>query len=106
LEHGILETGSTLKVRRKHIRLKYGDEFIEWFDEWAKEEAYDWCKFIEVYEGFINSTGTERKFFSAKRFSMGIKESAEMILEKPSDLEKDRSTEPGRPLRIKLKKRE
>jgi hypothetical protein len=29
-----------------------------------------------------------------------------MILEKPSDLEKDRSTEPGRPLRIKLKKRE
>jgi hypothetical protein len=106
LEHGILETGSTLKVRRKHIRLKYGDEFIEWFDEWAKEDAFQWCKFIELYEGFINSTGTEKKFFSAKRFSQGIKDSAEMILEKPADFEKDRSSEPGRPLKIMLKRRE
>jgi hypothetical protein len=106
LEHGILETGSTLKVRRKHIRLKYGDEFIEWFDEWAKEEAYDWCKFIELYEGFINSTGVEKKFFSAKRFSQGIKDSAEMILEKPADFEKERSSEPGRPLKVMLKKRD
>lgn len=105
LEHGILETGSTLKVRRKHIRLKYGDEFIEWFDEWAKEEAFEWSKFMELYEGYINSTGTERKFFSAKRFSQGIKDSAEMILEKPADMEKERSSEPGRPLRIILKKR-
>jgi hypothetical protein len=106
LEHGILETGSTLKVRRKHIRLKYGDEFIEWFDEWAKQDAYDWCKFIELYEGFINSTGTEKKFFSAKRFSMAIKDSAEMILETPADFEKEKSSEPGRPLKIMLKKKE
>lgn len=106
LEVGILETGSTLKVRRKHIRLKYGDEFIEWFDEWAKEEAYDWCKFIELYEGFINSTGVEKKFFSAKRFSAGIKDSAEMILESPADHVKERSSEPGRPLKIRLKKRD
>lgn len=105
LEHGILETGSTLKVRRKHIRLKYGDEFIEWFDEWAKQDAYDWCKFIELYEGFINSTGTEKKFFSAKRFSMAIKDSSEMILETPADFEKERSSEPGRPLKVVLKKR-
>jgi hypothetical protein len=102
---GILETGSTLKVRRKHIRLKYGDEFIEWFDEWVKEEAFTWCKFIELYEGFINSTGVEKKFFSAKRFSAGIKDSAEMILEKPAELEKERSSELGRPLKITLKHR-
>lgn len=102
---GILETGSTLRVRRKHIRLKYGDEFIEWFDEWAKEEAFTWCKFIELYEGFVNSTGVEKKFFSAKRFSAGIKDSAEMILEKPADFEKERSSEPGRPLKVMLKQR-
>jgi hypothetical protein len=102
---GILETGSTLKVRRKHIRLKYGDEFIEWFDEYAKDEAFTWCKFIDLYDGFINTTGTERKFFSAKRFSLGIKEAGEMILSQPADLEKERSSEPGRPLKIMLKKR-
>jgi hypothetical protein len=106
LEHGILETGSTMKVRRKHIRLKYGDEFIEWFDEWVMEEAYEWSKFMELYEGFINSTGTERKFFSAKRFSQGIKDGGEMILEKPADFEKERSSEPGRPLKVRLKKRD
>jgi hypothetical protein len=106
LEHGILETQSTIKVKRKHIRLKYGEEFIEWFDEWAKEEAFEWSKFMELYEGFINSTGTERKFFSAKRFSQGIKDGGEMILEKPADFEKERSSEPGRPLKVRLKKRD
>lgn len=105
LAAGILETGSTLKVRRKHIRLKYGDEFIEWWDEWVKEDAYEWCKFIELYEGFINSTGVEKKFFSAKRFSQGIKDSAEMISEIPVDFEKERSSEPGRPVMVVLKRK-
>jgi len=102
---GIMEVESTIKVKRKHIRLKYGEEFLEWWDEWTKEEAYEWCKFIELYEGFINSTGTEKKFFSAKRFSMAIKDSSEMILETPADFEKERSSEPGRPLKVVLKKR-
>lgn len=63
---GILEIGFMLKVRCKYIRLKYGDEFIEWFDEWVKDEVYEWCKFIELYEGFINLIGVEKKFFSVK----------------------------------------
>lgn len=102
---GILETGSTLKVRRKHIRLKYGDEFIEWFDEYVKDEAFTWSKFIELYEGFITTHSVEKKFFSAKRFSQGVKDAGEMILESPADMEKERSSEPGRPLKIRLKKR-
>ncbi len=68
LELGILETDSTLKVRRKHIRLKYGDEFIEWFDDWSKERAYEPTIFTQLHEEFLSSTGTEKKFFSSKRF--------------------------------------
>jgi hypothetical protein len=77
---GILETGSTLKVRRKHIRLKYGDEFIEWFDEYIKEEAKDWAAIIKLYDDFITNHGIEKKYFSQKRFVTGVQDAATMIM--------------------------
>ena len=77
---GILETGSTLKVRRKHIRLKYGDEFIEWFDEYAKEDAKEARPIIQLYDDFISSNGIEKKFFSQKRFVQAITDAATMIM--------------------------
>ncbi len=104
LELGILETGSTLKVKRKHIRIKYGEEFLEWFDEWEKNGAYAPHLFIGLYEEFLGSTGQEKKFYSAKRFSQAIKESAEMILKEPAEMLKRRASGPGRPLEILLKK--
>lgn len=80
LQHGILETGSTLKVRRKHIRLKYGDEFIEWFDEYVKEEAKDWHPIIQLHEDFLSAYGIEKKYFSQKRFVQAATDAATMLL--------------------------
>jgi hypothetical protein len=81
LAKGIMETLSTLKVKRKHIRLKYGDEFIEWFDEYVKEDAFDWRPVIALYDDFVGSNGVEKKFFSQKRFVAGIAEAATMLLD-------------------------
>lgn len=104
LEHGILETGSTLKVRRKHIRLKYGDEFIEWFDDWIKERAYEPAIFTQLHEEFLSSTGTEKKFFSAKRFSQGIHDSVEMIMESRHIVDKKRVSGLNRGIELVIKK--
>lgn len=104
LEHGILETGSTLKVRRKHIRLKYGDEFIEWFDDWIKERAFEPTIFTSLHEDFLSSTGTEKKFFSAKRFSQGIHDSVEMILAIPHIVVKKRVSGLNRGIEIVVKR--
>lgn len=102
---GILETGSTLKVRRKHIRLKYGDEFIEWFDDWVKERAYEPVIFTQLHEEFLSSTGTEKKFFSSKRFSQGIHDAVEMIVDGPQCIvDKKRVSGFNRGIEIMLKR--
>lgn len=105
LAFGILEKQSTIKVRRKHIRLKYGEEFLDWFDDWVKNGAYEPHIFMTTYEEFINSTGTERKFFSAKRFSMGIHDAVEMILESGTIVDKKRISGLQRGIEIKLVKK-
>jgi hypothetical protein len=105
LEHGILETQSTIKVKRKHIRLKYGEEFIEWFDEYAKEEAKDWRPIIALYDDFIGANGIEKKFFSQKRFVMAIQDAATMLLtDGIYDVEKQRVRGLERRVEIKLNK--
>lgn len=101
---GILETGSTLKVRRKHIRLKYGDEFIEWFDDWIKDRAFEPAIFTQLHEDFLTSTGIERKFFSSKRFSGGIHDSVEMIMSIPHIVVKKRVSGFNRGIEITVKK--
>jgi hypothetical protein len=101
---GILETGSTLKVRRKHIRLKYGDEFIEWFDDWIKERAYEPAIFTQLHEDFLTSTGIEKKFFSSKRFSQGVHDAVEMIMSIPHIVVKKRVSGLNRGIEITVKK--
>jgi hypothetical protein len=104
LQVGILETGSTLKVRRKHIRLKYGDEFIEWFDEYVKDDAKDWRSITELYEAFLSANGIERKYFSQKRFVQGVHDAVEMIhtdrTQKPYFVHKRRVRNPNQRIEI------
>lgn len=104
LELGILETDSTIKSKRKHIRLKYGDEFLEWFDDWEKNGAYQPSKFVGLHEEFLLSTGTEKKFFSAKRFSGGIHDSVEMLLKSGHTVVKKRISGLSRGLEIFIQK--
>jgi hypothetical protein len=103
LAGGILEKQSTIKVRRKHIRLKYGEEFLEWFDGWVSNGATEWHSFGSLYEDFLTSTMTDKKFFSAKRFSSAVHDAAEFVLDCPGEIEKKRSSGPGRPWEVRLK---
>jgi hypothetical protein len=104
LAFGIQEKPSTLKVRRKHIRLKYGEEFLDFFDSWLSNGAGEWHSFGNLYEEFLNSTMIEKKFFSAKRFSEAVRDAAENIIGIKSIVHKKRGTGPGRPMEIRLEK--
>ena len=80
LRHGILETASVMKVKRKHIKLKYGEEFLEWFDEYLLEDAKDWKFLGDLYDDFLSFSGNDKKFFSQKRFVQGLNDAATMLI--------------------------
>lgn len=105
---GILETGSTLKVRRKHIRLKYGDEFIEWFDEYVKDEAKDWKATTQLYDDFLTTNGVERKNYSQKKFLQGVHDAVDMIMSDRAQTQyivhKQRVRNPNQRIEIKIEK--
>lgn len=102
LDRGVAEIGATLKVRRKHIKLKYGEDFLEWFDAWIKNGATSWHSYGALYEEFLTSTMTEKKFFSSKRFSDAVRDASENIIGSSANVHKRRGSGPGRPLEIKL----
>lgn len=80
LKHDVLETVGVLKAKRKHIKLKYGEEFLEWVDEYFKEDCNDWKFLGDLYDDFLSFSGNDKKYFSQKRFVQGINEAATMLI--------------------------
>jgi bifunctional DNA primase/polymerase-like protein/uncharacterized protein DUF5906 len=80
LEGGIQEVHKSVKVKRKEIRLKYGEEFLEWWDEYEKNEGKIWTPVARLHEDFLTSNGIEKKYFSQKRFLTGVGEAATMLV--------------------------
>lgn len=102
MENGILEKESTIKVKRKHIRLKYGEEFLEWWDEYIKDDATQWKWVTELYDEFLSTNGVERKFFSQKRFLQAVHDAAELIMHGKHFVHKRRVRNPNQRVEIML----
>lgn len=84
LKNGVKEVKMGEKLKRKHIRLNFGEEFLEYMD--ANE---DWLKsnfkpFKALYNDFTVANDFDKKDFSQKKFKRGLEEFAEkfgMVLE-------------------------
>ena len=65
------------KLNRKHIKINFGEEFLEWFDE-QKDLPFDTAKpFKELYNSFLGTNDFEKKDYSQKRFKKAVEESCE-----------------------------
>jgi hypothetical protein len=71
LEAGIMENGSSMSMRRKHIKLSFGEEFLEWFEDLTTDH---WYQFSQEYNSFLAANGMDRKDYSSKRFRTAIVE--------------------------------
>lgn len=78
LMNGIKKVENSLKINRKHIRLNYTPEFMEWWDSYNEGVTEPQYKpFRDIYSAFLTSNNLERKDYSAKRFRSGIDECCE-----------------------------
>ena len=75
--NGVTEMANGDKIKRKHIKLNFGEEFLEWWDE-QSELLFDGYKpFRELYNSFLSANDMDKKDYSQKRFKRALEESCE-----------------------------
>ena len=70
LSFGIKDIKAGDKLKRKHIKINYSEEFLDWFDELSP----GWKVFNNEYKNFIEVNGWDKKDYSNKRFKKAIQE--------------------------------
>jgi hypothetical protein len=88
LKNGVKDVKMGEKLKRKHIRLNFGEEFLDYMDA-----QVDWLKanfkpFKALYNDFASANDFDKKDFSQKRFKKGMEEYCEKF---GMDLENRRS---------------
>ena len=78
LKNGVKAVGAGVKMKRKHIRLSFGEEFLEYFDHLASEPE-QWILSNEAYHQFLIQSNFEKKEYSHKRWKKGINIASEML---------------------------
>lgn len=78
LKEGVKEAVNSEKLRRKHIRLNFGEEFLEYWDDLCGNGVQNWHGFTQSYQAFLKQNDFDKKDYSQKRFKKAISDSAEM----------------------------
>lgn len=79
LNNGVLVVDNSEKMKRKHIKLAYGEEFLEWFEEFAGNGAANWHSVTQEYTGFLRINEYDKKDYSIKRFRKALNESGSLM---------------------------
>jgi hypothetical protein len=77
LHYGVKDIANGEKLKRKHIRLNFGEEFLDWWDNHVKENIGKWQPFKSLYNEFKIANDLESKDYSSKRFRKAIDEASE-----------------------------
>lgn len=72
----MVDTGE--KMKRKHIRLSFGEELLEFFDQIVAEEP-KWVLMSDSYHYFLDQNNFDKKDYSQKRWKKGLADACEMM---------------------------
>ena len=78
LGFGVLEVASSDKIKRKQIKVQFGEEFLEFLMS-VYEEQPGWIKLEQLYNDFMLMSGFDKKDYSVKRFTKAIEESCSIL---------------------------
>jgi len=79
LEHGIKEVDNSEKLRRKHIKLSFGEEFLEYIDDKYNNKTDNYYQLTEEWKNFMAKHEIEKKDYSLKRFRKAIELSSAIL---------------------------
>jgi hypothetical protein len=76
LDGGIKAIDNSDKMKRKHIKLAYGEEFLDWWDDYLQNGRKNWAQFTQEYNSFLKSNEYDKKDYSIKRFRKALTEAS------------------------------
>lgn len=78
LANGVPNMEFSDKMAKKALKNSYGQEFLEWFEEFLGLPE-EWVSIESLHNEFLNLYGLDKKEYSRKRFSMAIKYGSELM---------------------------
>lgn len=79
LQNGILEVKTSDKLKRKQICSQFGEEFLDWWQEYSSNGCEEFKPTKELYNGFMIENDLDNKRFSMTRFKKAVVLSAELF---------------------------
>lgn len=73
LDAGVLQVRNSEKLKRKHIKLSYGEEFLDYWDDMNKGQ---WRGVTDEYNSFLKQNDYDKKDYSVKRFRKAMEVTA------------------------------
>jgi hypothetical protein len=77
LKDGIIHKPNSDKLHRKHIRLNYTADFLDWWDGFIETNIGQPNAAKSLYNEFLLANDLDKKDFSSKRFKKALTESCE-----------------------------
>lgn len=78
LQAGLKQPEQTDKLKKKQVKVNFGEEFLDYFDNLI-EENKGWLNFNNEYTNFINSNQWDKRDYSNKRFKKALQDSADLF---------------------------
>jgi hypothetical protein len=72
LENGIKSIENSEKLNRKQLKLQFGEDFLDWWDDLLDNKMDQWLFITDEYKSFLIKYEMEKKEYSLKRFKKAI----------------------------------
>lgn len=68
LAAGIKEVENSDKLKRKHIKLNFGEEALEKWEYYSQNGCEDWKPLVEMFNSFMEENDFDKKDYNLKRY--------------------------------------
>jgi hypothetical protein len=79
LSEGIKSIDNSDKLKRKQIKLQFGEDFLDYFDTIIEDNNGREMSISEEWKGYLNRSELEKKDYSLKRFKKGLEVAAKIM---------------------------
>jgi hypothetical protein len=69
---GVREVIGSEKIKRKHLKINFGEEFLEWWDHYIANGCEQWKPLTETFHNFMLENDFKDKDYSIKRFRKAV----------------------------------